>query len=364
MKRFCCIGFLLVLFCIGTLVVSAPGFAAEEKITLRFANFFPPTHKHAILMDDWCKEVTKRTNGRVEAKHYPGGTLSPAPQIYDAVAKGVVDVGETVLGYTMGKFPLTEVLDYPIGHFSADVSTRMVNAYFEKFKPKEFDDVKVMFFHAQTPGIIHSRKPITKLEDLKGQKLRTFGTNADVARLLGATPVAMTMGEAYDAIAKGVADGFLSPYEALEGWKTGEVIKYSVENYGTAYCAMFIIAMNKAKWASISPADQKIIEDINKEFLEKQIKVWEEIDISGKQFSLNRGNKVATLTPQEEERWKRAVEPMFIRYVNDMKTKGLPGAEVLKFSRDYIANAKKASAPKVKAPAKAPVKAPAAAPKK
>ena len=93
-------------------------------------------------MDEWCKEVTKRTNGRVEAKHYPGGTLSPAPQIYDAVAKGVVDVGETVLGYTMGKFPLTEVLDYPIGHFSAGVSTRMVNAYFEKFKPKEFDDVK------------------------------------------------------------------------------------------------------------------------------------------------------------------------------------------------------------------------------
>ena len=55
----------------------------------------------------------------------------------------------------------------------------------------------------RAPDIIHSRKPIAKLEDLKGQKLRTFGTNADVAKLLGATPVAMTMGEAYDAISKG-----------------------------------------------------------------------------------------------------------------------------------------------------------------
>ena len=362
MKRFWCIGFFLVLFCIGTIVVSAPGFAAEEKVTLRFANFFPPTHKHGILMYDWCKEVTKRTNGRVEAKHYPGGTLAPANQIYDAVAKGVVDVGETVLGYTMGKFPLTEVLDYPVGHYSAAVSTKMINAYFAKFQPKEFDEVKVMFFHMQTPGIIHSRKPIAKLEDLKGQKLRTFGTNADVAKLLGATPVAMTMGEAYDAIAKGVADGFLAPYEALEGWKLGEVIKYSVENYGSAYSAAFIIAMNKAKWASIAPADQKIIEDINKEYLEKQIKVWEEIDISGKQFSLARGNKVVTLSPQEDARWAKAVEPMFARYVNDMKIKGLPGAEVLKFCRDYIATSKKPAAP-AKAPAKAPEKAPAPAKK-
>jgi TRAP-type C4-dicarboxylate transport system substrate-binding protein len=362
MKRFCCIGFLLVLFCIGTCVVSVPGFAQDKTVTIRFSNFFPPTHKNSIIMDDWCKEVTKRTSGRVEAKYYPGGTLTPAPQTYDAVVKGVIDVGETVLGYTMGKFPLTEVLDYPIGHFSGGVSTKMVNAYFEKFKPKEFDDVKVMYFHCQGPGLIHSRKPINNLEDIKGLKLRTFGSNAEFVKLLGGIPVAMSMGEAYDAISKGVADGFLSPYEALEGWKLGEVIKYDIENYGTAYGATFIVAMNKEKWASIAPADQKIIEQINQEWMEKQVKIWDEIDISGKEFSQKRGNQAIKLSPQEEARWTKAVEPLFIRYVNDMKVKGLPGAEVLKFARDYMAAAKKPAAP-AKAPAKTPAKAPAA-PKK
>jgi TRAP-type transport system periplasmic protein len=363
MKRFCCIGFFLVLFFVSTCFVATPGFTQDKTVTLRFANFFPPTHKNAINMEEWCKEVTKRTNGRVDAKHYPGGTLSPANQIYDAVAKGVVDVGETVLGYTMGKFPLTEVLDYPIGHFSGGVSTKLVNAYFEKFKPKEFDDVKVMFFHCQGPGLIHSRKPIAKLEDMKGMKLRTFGSNAEFVKLLGGIPVAMTMGEAYDAIAKGVADGFLSPYEALEGWKLGEVIKYTTEDYATAYGAAFIVAMNKDKWASISPADQKIIEEVNKEYLEKQIKIWDEIDVSGKAFSVKRGNQIIQLSPQEGARWVKAVEPLFARYVNDMKIKGLPGAEVLKFARDYLAAAKKPAAP-TKAPVKAPVKAAAPAPAK
>ena len=355
MKRFCCIGFFLVLFFVSTCFVATPSFA-QGKVTIRFANFFPPTHKNAINMDEWCKEVTKRTDGRVEAKHYPGGTLSPANQIYDAVAKGVVDAGETVLGYTMGKFLLTEVIDYPIGHFSGGVSSKMVNEYYKKFKPKEFDDVKVMFFHTQGPGLIHTRKYAGKLEDLKGMKLRTFGSNADFVKHLGGTPVAMTMGEAYDAISKGVADGFLSPYEALEGWKLGEVIKYDIENYGTAYSAVFIVAMNKAKWASISPADQKVIEQINQEYLDKQIKIWDEIDISGKIFSQKRGNQAIALSPEEELKWKKAVEPMFTDYVQRMKAKGLPGAEVLKFCRDYLAAAKKGSAAPVAAPAKGPAK--------
>ncbi len=346
MKRFCCIGFFFVLFFVSTCFIATTGFSQGKTVTIRFANFFPPTHKNAINMDEWCKEVTKRTNGRVEAKHYPGGTLSPAAQIYDAVAKGVVDAGETVLGYTMGKFPLTEVLDYPIGHFSGGVSSKLVNEYYKKFKPKEFDDVKVMFFHCQGPGLIHSRKYIGKLEDMKGVKLRTFGTNKNMVELLGGVPVAMTMGEAYDAIAKGVADGFLSPYEALEGWKLGEVIKYTVENYATAYGAAFIIAMNKDKWNSISPADQKIIEQINNEYLEKQIKIWDEIDISGKEFSKKRGNQSITLSAAEDARWKKALEPMFTKYLNDMKAKGLPGAEVLKFARDYLEKERKAQTKK------------------
>ncbi len=341
MKRFCCVGFFLVLFCIGTCIVSVPGFAQDKSITLRFSNFFPPSHKNSILMDEWSKEVTKRTNGRVEVRYYPGATLTPAAQTYDSVVQGVIDVGETVMGYTMGKFPLTEVLDYPIGYATGHLSTGLANAYFAKFKPKEFDDVKVMFFHGQGPGLIHSRKPIAKLEDMKGMKLRSFGSNAELVKLLGGVPVAMTMGEAYDAVSKGVADGFLSPYEALEGWKLGEVIKYTTEDYATAYGATFIVAMNKAKWASISPADQKTIEQINQEWIEKQIKVWNDIDASGKEFSLKRGNQSIKLSPEESARWVKAVEPLFTEYVNNMKAKGLPGADVLKFARDYLAAAKK-----------------------
>ena len=102
-----------------------------------------------------------------------------------------------------------------------------MNEYYKKFKPKEFDEVKVMYFHGHGPGILHTRtKPVNKLEDLKGMKIRTFGSNAQLMTLLGGTPVAMPMQEAYDSISRGVADGLMGCYEPLMGWKLAEVIKY------------------------------------------------------------------------------------------------------------------------------------------
>jgi TRAP-type transport system periplasmic protein len=308
-----------------------------DEVTLRFSTFFPASHPNSKLTEEYCKDIEKKTNGNVKTRHYAGGTLTPATQTYDGVVNGVADMGNIVLGYTMGKFPLSEVLDYPIGMPSGSVATRMMNAYYEKFKPKELDEVKVMFLHSVGPGNLHTRgKQVMSLEDLKGLKIRTYGPNAKMITMLGATPVAMPQGDAYDAISKGVVDGGLWAFEALEGWKIGEVVKYTTEIPLLSYGSVFVIVMNKGKWNSIAPADQKIIEKINKEYIEKQANLWDKIDESGKQFILKRGNIIKRLPAAEMNRWVKKVQPLYDEYVARMKSLGLPGAEVLKFAQDYL----------------------------
>jgi TRAP-type C4-dicarboxylate transport system substrate-binding protein len=315
---------------------SSYAFSQDKSVTLRFSTFFPPTHENGKITADWCKEVEKRTQGRIKIRHYAGSTLTSATQTYDSVVQGVVDVGNIVLGYTMGKFPLTEVLDYPLGYPSGTVATHLANAYYAKFRPKELDEVKVMYLHAMAPGLLHTKKPVAKLEDLKGMKIRTYGPNARMISLLGGTPVAMPMGDAYDAISKGVCDGILTGYEALEGWKLAEVVKSTTEHYGVAFTAVFVVAMNKQKWNAISPQDQKVIEQINQEWIEKQGKAWDKVDQSGKNVSTKRGNKVFTLSAEENARWAAKLHPLFDDYVKNMKAKGLPGDQVLKFAREYL----------------------------
>ena len=84
------------LFVLVLLAGSVPSYAQEKVITLNFSNFFPASHKNSIIMADWCKEVEKRTKGRVKITYYPGAVLTPAGQTYDSVVKGIADIGESV----------------------------------------------------------------------------------------------------------------------------------------------------------------------------------------------------------------------------------------------------------------------------
>ncbi len=335
MKRKMALAVMCALLCWAWLW--APGLWAQAKpIELTYSIFFPAPHKNTVLATQWAEEINKRTNGRVKITMFPGGTLTPADKCYDGVVKGLSDIGMSVVSYTRGRFPLTEVIDLPLGYKSGLAATKLVNAYYKKFKPKEFDDTKVMYLHAHGPGILHTKKPVAKLEDLKGMKIRSTGTVAKIVGALGATPVAMPMPETYDALQKGIAEGVMCPVEALEGWKLGEVIKSTTLNYGSAYTIAFFVVMNKDRWKSLPPDIQKTIEQVNEEWIEKTGKSWDEIDTSGLQFTKKLGNQVIQLSKEEDERWVKAVKPVFDDYVKAMKEKGLPGEEALKFCLEEL----------------------------
>ncbi len=318
----------LSLLLIGFFFFTSSAFA---QIKLTYSNFFPAPHKNAVLSGEWAKEIEKRTNGKVQITMFYGGTLTPADKCYDGVVKGISDIGFSVLAYTRGKFPLVEVADLPLGMKSGLVATKAINDFYKKFKPKEFDEVQVMYLHGHGPGILHSKKEITKLEDVKGLKIRCTGLASKIAGFLGAAPVAMPMGETYDALSRGVVDGSMAPYEALQGWKWGEVVKYSVEDWAASYSSGMFVVMNKDKWKSLPPDVQKTIEQVNEEYIEKQGKTWDEIDKAGKDFTVARGNKIISLSADENLKWEKAVKPILDEYKKNMKDKGLPGEEVLSF---------------------------------
>jgi len=284
-----------------------------------------------VLATDWAKEIEKRTNGKVQITMFYGGTLTPADKCYDGVVKGISDIGFSVLAYTRGKFPLTEVSDLPMGIKTGVVASKVIHEYYKKFQPKELDEVKVMYLHGHGPGILHTKKEVKKLEDLKGMKIRCTGMAAKIVQALGATPVAMPMGETYDALSRGVVDGSMAPQESLAGWKWGEVVRFTTENFGSSYSTGMFVVMNKDKWNSLSPDIQKIIEQINEEYVEKQGIVWDEIDKVGRDATLKLGNKIISLSKDEDLRWEKAVKPILDEYKKNMKDKGLPGEEVMSF---------------------------------
>jgi len=324
----------LTVVCIGLAFVSMNALESQAApIKLTYSNFFPPSHIQAKLADAWCKEIEKRTSGRVKIEHYPGQTLTKAKQVYDGVVEGLSDIGFCLFGYNRGRFPLIEVVDLPIGYPSGTVATKVANAVADKFKPKELSDVQVMYLHAHGPGLLHTRdKAVKTLADIKGLRIRSHGTTAKVVKALGGTTVTMPMPELYQALQKGVVDGALYPIEVNKGWRMAEVIKYCTLDLSIANTSTFYVVMNKGKWAAL-PADiKKIITQINKEWIPKHGAAWDSSDEEGRKYMLSKGRKFITLPEAELAKWKKVVHPVLGEYVKATKAKGLPAQEALDYT--------------------------------
>lgn len=325
----------LAVFVVSICMVSLPNLASAQ-VKLNYSNFFPAPHKNSVLSEQWCKEVEKRTNGKVKITYYPGNTLTPAAQTYDSVKKGIADIGFSAFAYTPGRFPMMEAIDLPLGYKSGVQATTLINAYYDKFKPKELDEVHVLYLHAHGPGILSTKKPVAKLEDVKGMKIRATGLAAKVVAALGGAPVGTTMPETYDALRTGVAEGAMAPIEALQGWKWGEVVGSTTQDFAAAYTTGFFIIMNKQKWDSLPPDVQKVFTEVSKEWVGKQGALWDELDKAGYEYSKGRGNKIIALSPQEDAKWAAAVKPLLEEYVKNAKAKGVPGDQGLAFAVDFL----------------------------
>ncbi len=323
-----------MVFCVSLVFGFIGSDIAEAGPTkLTYSNFFPPGHIQSKLAEAWCKEVEKRTNGEVVVEYFPGQTLTKARQVYDGVVEGISDVGLSVLAYTRGRFPVMSAVDLPLGYTSGMAATKVVNAVYEEFQPKELMDTKVMYLHAHGPGLIHTKgKAVRKIEDMKGLKFRGHGTSALVVKALGGTPVPKPMPETYQMLQKGVVDGAVYPFEANKGWKLGEVTDYCTADFSAAYTTSFFVVMNKDKWNSLSAANQKVIEQINREWIIKHGEAWDSSDAEGIVFLLNQGSQIIGLDAKEAARWKKAVAPIIEEYVKKTDGKGLPGREIVDYT--------------------------------
>jgi TRAP-type C4-dicarboxylate transport system substrate-binding protein len=312
---------------IAFVTVGAPAVQAEP-IKLTYSNFFPAPHIQSKLAEAWCQEVEKRTNGKVVVEYFPGGTLTKSKQIYDGVVTGLSDVGLSIFAYTRGRFPVLAAIDLPLGYPSGKVATAVANDFIRQFNPKEVQDVQVMYIHAHGPGLIHTKdKPVKKLEDMKGLKLRGHGTSALYQKALGATPVAKPMPECYQMIQKGVVEGASYPFEANKGWRLGEVTNYATAAYSAAYTTTFFVVMNKDKWNALPDDIKNTITAINKEWEVKHGEAWDTSDALGIQFFLNKGGTIIGLDDKEAARWQKAVAPVADNFVADMKKKGFNNAQ-------------------------------------
>lgn len=313
-----------VIFASIVLIVGFFAGSVSAKIKLTYNNYLPPTHMASKVSEAWCQEVEKRTNGEVKIQHFAGGQLLKPDNVFEGVVQGIADIGFTNLAYTRGRFPEMEICDLPLGMPSGWVSSHVVQDFYRKYQPKEFDKVKVIYFAASGPNLIGTtEKPVRTLEDLKGQTLRATGRIADTAAALGATARPMGIGETYEAVKRNVISGVMLPLETYKGFRLGELLKYCTANWQVGNVYTFYAVMNKKKWDSLPDNIKATIDEINSEYEEKMAQGWNQIDQGGFEYFNSKGGKVIQLSDAEAEKWNQAVVPVIDKYFEETSAKGI-----------------------------------------
>ncbi|MDP6173131.1 MAG: TRAP transporter substrate-binding protein [Rhodospirillales bacterium] len=337
------IGGVAIIGALAAIGIGGPKPALSQEVSLRFHTFVPPPSRSFKNMVWWAKQVEKKSAGRIKIKLFPSRQLGGKPnELYDQARKGFVDFIYSLPGYSPGRFPRSEVFELPFigGKSPRIMSPAMMSVYDPWLKGDYKGTHPILIFSAGDMGLF-SHKPLGKLSDLKGQKVRVSGRLLGEAfKSIGATPVGIPGIKMAEAFQRNVIDSVLTAWTISLPTKIVRMASHFALP-GLSNPVLMLI-MNKKKYDGL-PADLKRAVDaaggmgLAKEFGAR----WEKDDLPGLGVAKKSGKPFRAFTADERKRWASAASSVTSGWVSDMKKKGIDGKGLIKAARAAIAKFEK-----------------------
>jgi len=288
------------------------------------------------LYEEWTQTVEKRTKGRVqfELTSLPELGLGGAETIR-VLKTGVVDVTETYGGYVAGELPLIEILELP-GIFPDPETAKKAIMAWKPMEAKILDEKAnaVLLAMAVYPDqAIFSKKPVRKLDDFKGLKIRVHSVAlSSLVAGLGGDPLTVAFAEVYTALERGTLDAAISGTKPGYGLRWYEVAKYLVGPISMR--PHVALAINKNTWKRLPPDIQAIMKEEAEKIVEgKSFDAIEGWNKEGIDKSVEKGMEHQPFSPELQatikEILRTKVVPEWIKRAG--------GQEAAKLFNDIIA---------------------------
>jgi len=239
----------------------------EASHTFRVQHYFLPTSpEHTDWLVPWARLLEQDSKGRLKVEIYPAMQLGGRPtELYDQARTGVVDIVWTITGYTPDRFPRLEVFDLPwVAPSEAIRASATAWDYYERYAQQEFAEVKLLAI--STAGratlFMHNREA-RRPSDLANLPIRTSTRGvAKSVQAYGAVPTTVAVTQLAPALTKGEIAGLVTQYRMTRTLDLTQHIDHVTEFTAdeTLYTGVYIIVMNKARFESLPPDLQNIIE--------------------------------------------------------------------------------------------------------
>ncbi|MPZ58163.1 MAG: hypothetical protein GEU91_17045 [Rhizobiales bacterium] len=322
----------------GVVIAFGAASASAQKQTLKMAYWAGPSHHMVKTQEAWIKTIEAASGGNLTIEVDKAPLAKPDGQ-YDLVKNGVRDMVWHVPAYTRGRFEMLQAGEIPFLCPNATVCAPALWKWYAKHKlaDKEFTDTKLLTVFMHGPGGIHTLKPATTLEQIKGIKIRAGGAGVPIGKALGMSVVSMTATEAHEALSRGTVDGVLFPWEAMDSFRLTELTKAHLEVPGGMYTATFIININPRSFDRLTDSNKAALMKASGEAGSALFgKHWDAADDKARDNAKKLGHSIQTLAPAELDRWRPMLQFVEDEWVKKANSRGLNGKMLLDDLRAMI----------------------------
>lgn len=315
--------------------------AATAQTVFNYSSFIPWQHPlNLALYVKWIEQVEKATDGRVKFRRLPKPVASP-PAHFNAVRTGQADAAFAVHDYQPGLFYMYSFAQLPFGGEDAVATSVALWRTHAKFfdEAKIYRGVKLIGVNTHGPGqIFHRTKFIKMPSDMKGQKMRVGGPiPRAVVAAWGGVPVRQPVTKSYELLSTGVVDGITFPWESVPSFRITNLVPFATLIPGGLYSSTHFFFISSRKYASLAPADKKVIDDRSGEaFARLAGGAWNSVNKKGEETAVAAGTKMLVAPKPVIDAVKKLNVKFEADYAARVKKAGIDGAAVIKFYKEQV----------------------------
>lgn len=297
--------------------LAAAGASLAQERTIKFATQNPKGHPIVIGMEKFAEIVQAKSGGKIKVNLFPGGQLGSDQANVTAVQGGTLEMVSMNTGILASVAKELAIVDFPFLFANAkEADTLMDGPVGKKLHAKleEKGIVGVAFFELGFRNITNSKRPLNKVEDIDGLKLRVIPNpiNVDWVKALGANPTPMPFPEVYGGLESKAIDGQENPLTVIAANKFWEVQKHvAITNH--QYNPQSVI-FSKKVWDTLSAAEKKVIEEAALEAAKYQREQSRAMMATALDTMKKNGMAVTEFPPAEVAKFREKMKPVIAKH--------------------------------------------------
>ena len=296
---------------------TAVGAAWAQTRTIKFANQNAKGHPVVLGMEKFAEIVEAKSAGKLKVNVFPGGALGSDQANVSALQGGTLEMASMNSGIFASVVKEFAVYDFPFLFGNPKEADAVVDGPFGKSLHAKLEEkglVGLAYYELGFRQITNSKRPITKVEDIAGLKLRVIPNpiNVDWVSALGANPTPLPFPELYAALEQKAVDGQENPFATINGAKLYEVQKHlAITNH--QYNPQSVV-ISKKFWDSLSADEKKVVQDAAIESAKYQREQSRTAAAGILENLKKNGMQVTELPPAEVAKLREKMKPVVAKH--------------------------------------------------